>query len=220
VAAGPSDFPKFRPSDSTGSDGGDPPASAPVRARGSAVVESVEARPREELLVGTGTRSGGGRNWQEPPDTQWPPRRAVEAGGMQRASTAVAGPYERRPVGALMDQSGRQRSLLEADEDLEDDPGGPAAAVGFTAAWYSVPVVLFVIYMLVLDGAQQSQALQTLANAAPQFGVSLILSMLVAVGLRWASGTWKAASVGLAAAVMGGGLATVLNSAITGQSLS
>ena len=41
-----------------------------------------------------------------------------------------------------------------------------------------------------------------------------------AVGLRWASGSWKAASVGLAAAVMGGGLATVLTSAITGQSLS
>jgi hypothetical protein len=47
-----------------------------------------------------------------------------------------------------------------------------------------------------------------------------VLSMLVAVGLRWASGSWKAASVGLAAAVMGGGLATVLTSAITGQSLS
>jgi hypothetical protein len=62
--------------------------------------------------------------------------------------------------------------------------------------------------------------LSTLANAAPQFGLSLVLSMLVAVGLRWASGSWKAASVGLAAAVVGGGLATVLTSAVTGNSLS
>jgi hypothetical protein len=178
----------------------------------------MEPRPREELLVGT--RSGGGRSWQEPPDTQWPPRRADETGSMQRASAAVTGSYERRPVSTLPETSGRQRSLLEPDEDLEDDPGGPLAAVGFTAAWYSVPVVLFVVYMLVLDGAQQSQAFATLAGAAPQFGLSLVLSMVVAVGLRWASGTWKAASVGLAAAVMGGGLATVLNSAITGQSLS
>jgi len=83
-----------------------------------------------------------------------------------------------------------------------------------------VPVVLFVLYMLVLNGTQQAHALDTLAGAAPQFGLSLVLSMLVAVGLRRASGSWKAASVGLAAAVMGGGLATVLTSAITGQSLS
>jgi hypothetical protein len=44
--------------------------------------------------------------------------------------------------------------------------------------------------------------------------------MVVAVGLRWVSGSWKSASVGLAAAVMGGGLATVLTSAVTGNSLS
>ena len=86
--------------------------------------------------------------------------------------------------------------------------------------WYGVPVVLFVLYMLVLNGSQQAHALSTLAGAAPQFGLSLLLSMAVAVGLRRASGSWKAASVGLAAAVMGGGLATVLTSAITGNSLS
>jgi hypothetical protein len=40
------------------------------------------------------------------------------------------------------------------------------------------------------------------------------------VVLPWASGSGKVASVGLAAAVMGGGLATVLTSAITGNSLS
>jgi hypothetical protein len=94
------------------------------------------------------------------------------------------------------------------------------AAVGYTVIWYGVPVVLFVLYMLVLNGSQQAHALSTLAGAAPQFGLSLVLSMVVAVGLRWASGSWKAASVGLAAAVMGGGLATVLSSAITGNSLS
>ena len=92
--------------------------------------------------------------------------------------------------------------------------------MGYTVVWYGVPVVLFVLYMLVLNGTQQAHALSTLAKAAPQFGLSLVLSMLVAVGLRLASGSWKAASVGLAAAVMGGGLATVLTSAITGQSLS
>jgi hypothetical protein len=92
--------------------------------------------------------------------------------------------------------------------------------VGYTIIWYGVPVVLFGISMLFLNGTQQAHALSTLTDAAPRFGLSLLLSMVVAVGLRWASGSWKAASVGLAAAVMGGGLATVLSSAITGNSLS
>ncbi len=123
--------------------------------------------------------------------------------------------------GGLATASGRPHDLLEPDEDeIEEDTGGPLAAVGYTVVWYGVPVVLFVLYMLVLNGSQQAHALGTLAEAAPQFGLSLVLSMVVAVGLRWASGSWKAVSVGLAAAVMGGGLATVLSSAITGNSLS
>ena len=80
--------------------------------------------------------------------------------------------------------------------------------------------MLFILYMLVVNTGSQTQALDTLAKAAPQFGVSLVLSILVAVGLRFVSHSWKAISVGLAAAVVGGGLATVLSSAITGNSLS
>jgi hypothetical protein len=215
---GTSDFPPFRPPGATGTgalDRGAPRAtgSASVVARSAPLADPRDdGRPREELLVGA--RTGGGGSWQGPPDTQWPPR-----GGGQR-SAGVAGPYERRPVSTMPDPSSRRNMLDEADEDLEEVTGGPLAAVGYTALWYGVPVVLFVLYMLVLDNTQQSHALDTLAKAAPQFALSLGLSMAVAVGLRWASGSWKAASVGLAAAVVGGGLATVLMSAITGESLS
>jgi hypothetical protein len=217
---GTSDFPPFRPPGTVVPDQGAPRAagSASVAGRGAPVADSTgDLRRREELLVGSRSGGGGNTNWQGPPDTQWPPRGST--GGYQRSGGAVAGPYERRPISSLPEPSGRQL-LDERDDDLDETTGGPLAAVGFTALWYGVPVVLFVLYMLVLDGAQQSHALTTLAGAAPQFGLSLVLSMAVAVGLRWASGTWKAASVGLAAAVVGGGLATVLMSAITGQSLS
>ncbi|WP_412738202.1 hypothetical protein [Krasilnikovia sp. MM14-A1259] len=191
------------------------PAARPVSARpsgGGAPGSAERAGAREEMLVGA--RSGG--RWQDPPDTQWPPR---PASGYQSAAT---GSYGRRAVGGLATASGRQpTNLLEPDEDeIEEDTGGPLAAVGYTVVWYGVPVVLFVLAMLVLNGAQQAHALGTLAKAAPQFGLSLVLSVVVAVGLRRASGSWKAASVGLASAVVGGGLATVLTSAITGNSLS
>ena len=190
------------------------PFQAPGQAAdGTAVLPAPRPalEPRVAELSGVGT----GR-WQDPPDTQWPPRPAT---GYDSVSST--GSYERRPVSTLPTASVRQNNLLEPDEDeIEESTGGPLAAVGYTVIWYGVPVVLFVLYMLVLNGTQQAHALSTLANAAPQFGLSLVLSMLVAVGLRWASGSWKAASVGLAAAVVGGGLATVLTSAVTGNSLS
>jgi hypothetical protein len=134
----------------------------------------------------------------------------------------VAGPYARRSGTALDAPQLRPRRRIageELDGDYQETPGGPLTAVAFTAVWYGVPVVLYVLYMLFLDRSQRAHALTTLADAAPQFGVSLLLSMVVAVALRWAIATWRTASIGLAAAVLGGGLATVLMSAVTGESL-
>jgi hypothetical protein len=203
---GTSDFVPFRPLGSASAGTASVPAPRPAR--------DQRAGAREELVVGNGT--GAGRR-QDPLDTQWPPRPVAAYEGPGTGT----GSYERRPVSTLPAASGRQNNLLEPDDDeIEENTGGPLAAVGYTIIWYGVPVVLFVLYMLVLNGSQQAHALSTLAGAAPQFGLSLLLSMVVAVALRWASGSWKAASVGLAAAVMGGGLATVLTSAITGNSLS
>ncbi len=188
-----------------------PPMPTSPPPAGPRPVSSPVGRARQDALVGA-ERSAGAR-WQDPPDTQWPPRDAT--------GSVRTGSYERRASGSLEASPGRSGNLLDPDEDeIEEKTGGPLAAVGYTVIWYGVPVVLFVLYMLVLNSSQQAHALSTLAHAAPQFGLSLVLSMIVAVGLRWASGSWKAASVGLAAAVMGGGLATVLSSAITGNALT
>jgi hypothetical protein len=145
------------------------------------------------------------------------PQRAAAGNGY----LAPGGSYERRSVGDFT--SGRRSSndLLDPDDEEDDQSsGGPLAAVGYTVIWYGVPVVLFILYMLIVNRGSQTHALDTAAKAAPQFAISLVLSIFVAVGIRWASGSWKAISVGLAAAVVGGGLATVLSSAISGNSLS
>jgi hypothetical protein len=176
--------------------------------------------PWQPTTTDTGSwRTGPGLDEPTRPSNpgRWPLRQPT---GHQRA--VGDGTYERRPVGGRLAgvPEGPSHLLKSDEDDIEDTTGGPLAAVGYTIVWYGVPVVLFVISMLFLNGTQQARALSTLADAAPRFGLSLLLSMVVAVGLRWASGSWKAASVGLAAAVMGGGLATVLSSAITGNSLS
>ena len=181
----------------------------PFKPGGAGSVSAAPVSPNVEAMPPPAQRRPAGE--------EWPPRRAESV-----PSPSTTGSYERRPVTGGLATAVRPNNLLEPDEDeIEEDTGGPLAAVGYTAVWYGVPVVLFLLYYLVvLNGDEKAHALDTLAGAAPQFGLSLVLSMGVAVGLRWASGSWKAVSVGLAAAVMGGGLATVLTSAITGNSLS
>ncbi|MEU4621202.1 hypothetical protein AB0G04_14645 [Actinoplanes sp. NPDC023801] len=188
-----SDFPPFRPSGSAAVGG-----SSNLALSATSVIQAPSAAP------GAGVEE----------DTSWPPRRGT--GAFQGT-----GSYERRPMAGDF-PSGRPNDLLDPDDDeeQEDQESSPLAAVGYTVVWYGVPVVLFVAGIFLLNSGQRDHALDTLADAAPEFGISLALSMLVAYGLRTATTAWKSASVGLAAAVVGGGLATVLASAITGNSLS
>jgi hypothetical protein len=189
-----SDFPPFRPSGSAAVDG-----------------SSNLALSATSVIAAPGVGAAGVAVEE---DTSWPPRRS--AGAFQGT-----GSYERRPMGGdfLLN---KQNDLLGSEDEEEEqaDTGTPLAAVGYTVGWYGVPVVLFVIGIFVVNSGQSGHALDTLAGAAPGFGIALVLSMVVAYGLRTVTTAWKSASVGLAAAVVGGGLATVLSSAITGNSLS
>ena len=188
---------------------------APFRPVGSASVPVAASMsvPPPTGITPAGADDSTREPWEDAADNAWTARQPT-------TYRSTSGSYERSPAGGLAGAPARSSNLLEPDEDeIEEDTGGPLAAVGYTVIWYGVPVVLFVVYTL-LNGSQQEHALRTLAGAAPQFALSMLLSMVVAVGLRLASGSWKAASVGLAAAVVGGGLATVLSSAITGNSLS
>ncbi|WP_157437565.1 hypothetical protein [Actinoplanes subtropicus] len=183
----------------------------PFRSGGAAAV------PRSSNLSMTSTSliSPVPREQRDLRDPMVRPQRS--GNGFQQGQT---GSYERRPVTGAFPTSRRSDLLDPDDEEGDQDSGGPLAAIGYTVIWYGVPLVLFVVYMLVVNTGSQSHALGTLAKAAPQFLISLVLSVGVAVGLRKFSSSWKAISVGLAAAVVGGGLATVLSSAITGNSLS
>jgi hypothetical protein len=130
----------------------------------------------------------------------------------------------------------RRRSTARIEDDLLDaDPGSPLTAVLYAAAWYAVPVLVFFVWLLTLDGSApagcvtdvtgggcdsaRAKAMASMLGAAPRFGLAMMVSLVTAVLLRWASPTWKTGSVGLAAAVVGGGLSTVLVSVVSGQSL-
>ncbi len=220
-------FPVHRPADGMAAreEEEDEPWGPRRSGRSRAAVSAAPVSPAPVGRAGARAVAGRGVAAERSPGeladpTRWE-RRTGSASYRQRAS-GVAGPYARRSGTALDAPQLRPRRRIageELDGDYQETPGGPLTAVAFTAVWYGVPVVLYVLYMLFLDRSQRAHALTTLADAAPQFGVSLLLSMVVAVALRWAIATWRTASIGLAAAVLGGGLATVLMSAVTGESL-
>ncbi|MGW5670568.1 hypothetical protein [Micromonospora sp. NPDC003776] len=119
------------------------------------------------------------------------------------------------------------------DDLLDPDPGGPLRPLVLTAACYLVPALLAFVGLLFLDGqapagcvtditgggcdSPRTHAFASLLDGAPRFGLALVSSLVVALVLRRVGTTWRSATVALAAAVVGGGLSTVLISAVTGQ---
>ncbi|WP_319463529.1 hypothetical protein [Micromonospora sp. RTP1Z1] len=119
------------------------------------------------------------------------------------------------------------------DDLLDPDPGGPIRSLVYTAACYLVPAVLVFLWLLTLDGqapsgcvtditgggcdSPRAHAFSSLIAGAPRFGLALASSLVIAVLLRRVGTTWRSATVALAAAVVGGGLSTVMISALTGQ---
>ena len=138
-------------------------------------------------------------------------------GLLTKPSYPEAPPEQRTPRREMSPAMRRQLAVEELEELEEAPPGGPLSAIGFTVFWYAVPLVVYAIFTLANGAAERGRAVASLIDASPQFGISLALSIAIAYVLRLVSGTWKSASVGLASAVMGGGLAIVLVSAISGQ---
>ncbi|SBT49663.1 hypothetical protein GA0070611_4501 [Micromonospora auratinigra] len=176
-------------------------------------VDTPTSAPRSPVVPYSASRAGGTpRPWRAAPVATGrgaTPRRRVEPVG--------GGSWSRR---------------LE-DDLLDPDPGGPVRSLVYTAACYLVPAVLFFVGLLFLDGrapagcvtditgggcdSPRAHAFGSLVAGAPRFALALVSSLVIAVVLRRVGTTWRSATVALAAAVVGGGLSTVMISAVTGQ---
>lgn len=118
-------------------------------------------------------------------------------------------------------------------EDLETETTSVATVLLYTLIWYALPVLGFATYLLTLDGttptgcvsdpsgggcdSPRGHAIASLLDGVPLFGVALGASLVFAFVLRWLGRGWRAGSIGLAAAIVGGGLSAVLYSAVSGQ---
>lgn len=165
-----------------------------------------------------------------------PVERRTGRGGRSTQTTrgARSAQIPQSGLASLPGRSNRPERRIEEDL-LDTEPGSHLAAVLYTAAWYAVPVLVFFVWLVTLDNSvpagcvtdptgggcdsERAQALASILGAAPRFGAALMGSLVVALLLRWVSRSWRPASLGLASAVVGGGLSTVLYSVVTGQQL-
>jgi hypothetical protein len=178
---------------------------------------------------------GGPRYQREPapgPREEMPPRRPVDRGYDQPPVRRAPGRPQQRFEGTYPSRSVRNprnvvplhgRPGLDSDEDEEDAPGFLHTAL-VTTAWYTIPLLLYTMYVLTLDGSAQAgdgqsprqNALNGLLGGMPRVGVALVTSLAVALLIRAISRGWRAATIGFASAVVGGGAATVIFAALTG----
>jgi hypothetical protein len=204
----------------------------------------TEGWPSRDSGFWPGTRlSGDDPRWMDM--TTSAPRSPVVGYTAPRPRSAPVPPVgarrrtDRPPVGTA---SVRQRVESVAtggwarrleDDLLDPDPGGSVRPLLYTTACYLVPAMLIFLWLLTLDGqapagcvtdisgggcdSARSRALESLLAGSPRFGLALVSSLVVAALLRRVGTTWRSATIALAAAVVGGGLSTVLISAVTGQ---
>jgi hypothetical protein len=94
-----------------------------------------------------------------------------------------------------------------------------------TAGWFGVPLIFYLLWVVTLPAspdagcvdsagrpcpADRAAAISDLVSALPRIGAALMISLVAAALVRWASATWRAITIGFAAAVVGAGAATVL----------
>jgi hypothetical protein len=111
-------------------------------------------------------------------------------------------------------------------DGVDDDPV-PATmpALTWTVGFFLVPALLFLAWALTRSGVAPSacvdavggpcrspraEAVGSLADALPALGGALAFAMLAAAALRRLATAWRPATVGLAAAVIGAGIATLV----------
>ncbi|MEV4412441.1 hypothetical protein [Catellatospora sp. NPDC049609] len=103
------------------------------------------------------------------------------------------------------------------------------AALLWAAGFYGVPLLILIVRALLLSGepdaacvaaglggcdSPRSEALADLIASSPRWALALAGALGMAAVLRWASDTWRAATIGFCAAVVAGGGTTVLLSII------
>ncbi|GAA1769794.1 hypothetical protein [Luedemannella helvata] len=87
----------------------------------------------------------------------------------------------------------------------------------FTAAWYGVPLLLYLAWALTLEANRRTFVLHQLGGNSLWLLSAALLSLLLGLALRWVAHEWRNLTVSFAASVMGAGIVTVVHTLATGS---
>jgi hypothetical protein len=130
------------------------------------------------------------------------------------------GSYVRTGVDNWVRPDGGHRRRSETDEyrvvrprrDLFGDEPAYGPVLGLTAAWYGIPAVFYLVWLVTLDSDRQSVVGRTFASSLPWLFAAIVLSLAIAGLLRWAVVGWRAMTLSFASAVIGAGVTTIAHS--------
>jgi hypothetical protein len=94
----------------------------------------------------------------------------------------------------------------------EEPTYGPV--LGFTAGWYAIPAVLYLVWLVTMDSERQGLVGRQFVASLPWLVGAVVISLAVAALLRWATVGWRTLTVSFAAAVIGAGVATIAHSLV------
>jgi hypothetical protein len=118
------------------------------------------------------------------------------------------------PVSQREPRSRRARDPEPTDsrrDDVYDEPAyGPV--LGFTAGWYGIPALLYLVWLITLDSDRQGTVARNFLASLPWLFAAVVLSLVVAGLLRWAVVGWRTLTMSFAAAVIGAGVTTIAHS--------
>lgn len=120
---------------------------------------------------------------------------------------------------------------MNASEVMAVRRRGYLGAVLVTMAWCAVPVTLYLLWALLLDGtarpgcldaagdpclSPRAEALRGFVETLPALSVTVAASVLTALPLRRAASEWHALTIGFTAAALGAGISTALLATLGG----
>jgi hypothetical protein len=94
----------------------------------------------------------------------------------------------------------------------EEPAYGPV--LGFTAGWYAIPAVLYLVWLVTMDSERQGLIGRQFVASLPWLVGAVVISLAVATLLRWATVGWRTLTLSFAAAVIGAGVATIAHSLV------
>ncbi|HEX6872295.1 MAG TPA: hypothetical protein VF163_14450 [Micromonosporaceae bacterium] len=113
-------------------------------------------------------------------------------------------------------QSGPRRRATDASDDVAQDEWPEdrkyGQLLGYTAGWYGIPALFYLIWLVTLDGERQSLVGRQFVASLPWLLAAIVLSLTVAALLRWAIIGWRTLTLSFAAAVIGAGVTTIAHS--------